>query len=214
MHLDDRIILFLLFLPTKSSFAFLFNANRATSYLLLASWITFLFLYPNNPGRLKMRMKSSKTNNDPPVNDLVPRVVPSNENIRRVYEYVQHSLNFIETKNGVFVALLGGLITSILSFSGDGGNDLWLYLSIIPPVTALIFLLLSFYPVKQRRYREGMNQEECKNIHLFRCENIAELSKDEFMDLLSGDLNRHQVEYICSASKTIARKYKLDFLRN
>jgi hypothetical protein len=154
-------------------------------------------------------MKSSKTSSNPPADNCVPEAGQSNENVRRVYEYVQHSLNFIETKNGVFAALLGGLIASILSFSMDSGNNLWLYLSIIPPVTALIPLLLSFYPVKPCKCEKETTQEERKNMHLFRCENIAALSKDELTHLLSGDIDKHQIEYIHSASKTIARKYKL-----
>jgi hypothetical protein len=152
---------------------------------------------------------SEKTKNNPPANATVTEKALSSKNIQELYEYVQSSLNFIETKNGVVVALLGGLIAAILSFSKECGNNLWLYLSIIPPAAALIPLLLSFYPVKHRRRKSETNQEDPKNSYLFRCENIEKLSKDELAHCLSGKLDNYKIEYIHRTSKTIARKYKL-----
>ncbi|MDR2804361.1 MAG: DUF5706 domain-containing protein [Dysgonamonadaceae bacterium] len=150
-----------------------------------------------------------KTKNNPLANVAVTEENPSKESIQELYEYVQSSLNFIEAKNGVIVTLLGGLIVAILSFSMEGRNNLWLYLSIIPSAAALIPLLLSFYPVQRRRRKSKINQEDHKNSYLFRCENIAKFSKDELAHLLSGKLDGQKIEYIHSASKTIARKYRL-----
>ncbi|MDR0582126.1 MAG: hypothetical protein LBG31_04085 [Prevotellaceae bacterium] len=150
-----------------------------------------------------------KTNNNPPVNASVAGKVPSSENIQELYAYVQSSLTFIETKNGVVVALLGGLIAAILSFSMERGNNLWLYLSTIPSVIASIPLLLSFYPLKPHRQKSEIKQEDRKNKYLFRCENIAKLSKDELAHLLMGEIGEQKIEYIHRASKTIARKYRL-----
>ena len=153
--------------------------------------------------------KSPKRPTSPlPSSPASGQAAPS-EKIQELYEYVQGSLNFIETKNGVFVALLGGLVATILSFLAERGHCLWLYLSIIPPTAALIPLLLSFYPAKQGRRKSSANQGCGENRCLFRCENIAKLSEDELAHALSGDLRSHKIEYIHSASKTIARKYRL-----
>ena len=150
-----------------------------------------------------------KANNNPPANAPIMGKTPSDENIQELYVYVQSSLTFIETKNGVVVALLGGLMAAILSFSVECGNNLWLYFSIIPPAIALIPLLLSFYPLKPRRHKSEINQEDCKDKCLFRCENIAKLSKDELAHLLAGEIGEQKIEYIRRASRTIARKYRL-----
>ncbi|MDR2814446.1 MAG: hypothetical protein LBB79_07340 [Prevotellaceae bacterium] len=152
-----------------------------------------------------------KSKNSSPISSSALGSAQPSENIRELYEYVQSSLNFIETKNGVFVALLGGLIIAILSFEKDG-NNFWIYLAIIPPTAALIPLLLSFYPVKNRK--AGASREAQKNMPLFRCENIAKFSKDELKNLLSEGqelsvLSKHKIEYIHNASKTAARKYSL-----
>ncbi|MDR0567171.1 MAG: hypothetical protein LBG47_09090 [Prevotellaceae bacterium] len=153
--------------------------------------------------------KSQKIQTSPLPSSPVSGNVAQGENIQELYEYVQGSLSFIETKNGVFVALLGGLIATILSFLVEGGHCLWFYLSIIPPTAALIPLLLSFYPVKQGKRKSSAKQGSGESSCLFRCENIAKLSKDELAHSLSGELTSHKIEYIHSASKTIARKYRL-----
>ena len=124
---------------------------------------------------------------------------------------MQCSLTFIETKNGVILTLLGGLIATILSFSTEICHRLWLYLSIIPPAAALVPLLLSFYPVTRLRCRRknSASRGAGENRGLFRCENIAKISKDELARGLSGELRSCKIEYIHSASKTAARKYRL-----
>jgi hypothetical protein len=157
-----------------------------------------------------MRMKNSqKTQATPPPSSSAPKKVPPNENIQELYEYVQGSLNFIEAKNGVLVALFGGLIAAILSFSPENSHRLWLYLSIVPPTAALIPLLFSFYPVTRRKRKNKTAQGSGENMGLFRCENIAKLSKDELSLRLSEQLDSHKIEYLHSASKTAARKYRL-----
>jgi hypothetical protein len=155
-------------------------------------------------------MKSSeKINSKPPAGSPAGGSAPLSENIQELYEYVQGSLSFIETKNGVFVALLGGLIATIISFSAECENNLWLYLSTIPPVAALAFLLLSFYPLKPRKRKGKARHGSCDSLCLFRCENIAKLSGEQLSRCLSGELNSHKIEYIRSASKIAARKYRL-----
>jgi hypothetical protein len=155
-------------------------------------------------------MKNSETKkNNPPANGTVTEKTPSSENIQELYEYVQSSLNFIEAKNGIIVALLGGLIAAILSFSMERCNSLWFYLAVIPPAAALIPLLLSFYPVQHCRRKNKINQESHKNRYLFRCENIAKFSKDELVHLLSEKLDNSKIEYIHRTSEITARKYKL-----
>jgi hypothetical protein len=153
---------------------------------------------------------SQKTKTGSPPSSPAPEKAPPSENIQALYEYVQGSLNFIETKNGVLVALLGGLIATILSFSTEGGHSLWFYLSIAPPAIALVPLLLSFYPVTRRRKRKSKAaQGSGENVCLFRCENIAKFSKDELAQRLSGELDGQKILWCHNTSTTVARKYKL-----
>jgi hypothetical protein len=135
----------------------------------------------------------------------------SSENIKQVFEYVTHSLSFIETKNGVFLTLIGGLMAAIIAFAGEN-HSFWFYLWITPSVIALCPLLWSFYPIPKQDSKKTNPQAD--NVYLFRCEDIENTTIEKLETLLAeGEslsfLERQKIEFIYKTSCVTSRKYRL-----
>jgi hypothetical protein len=140
-----------------------------------------------------------------------------NENVEEMYEYVNHSLTFVEAKNGVLVALNGGIIIGISSLLQDyvnnscfHENNCWYYLAFVPPILSLVFSLSSFYPPRAIQQK---SQELC-NGTLFNCENLSAFSEEELAQMLADGkelsrFDREKIAYIQRTAKVVGRKYKL-----
>jgi hypothetical protein len=141
----------------------------------------------------------------------------TNQKVKDLYEYVQHSLIFVEAKHGVITALNGGAIIGIGSMLQDYAinnyfhqNNCWYYLAFVPPIFSLVFSLSSFYPP---RAIQKKSQELC-NGTLFNCENLSAFSEEELVQMLADGnelsrFDREKVAYIQRTAKVVGRKYKL-----
>ncbi|MDR0365054.1 MAG: hypothetical protein LBH92_08585 [Bacteroidales bacterium] len=101
------------------------------------------------------------------------------KNITEVYNYVNHSLTFVEAKNGALVALNSGLIIGIFFTLVQIGADhpLWFILAFVPTLISLAASLASYYPLTQKKFVDPTEYVKEENINLFRCESIALPSK-------------------------------------
>ena len=141
-----------------------------------------------------------------------------NEDITEIYNYVNNSLGFTETKNGVMVALCSGIIIALFSF-----EDLfmyqpgWHFLAFVPSILALFFSLVSFYPMKQKRISGTEKYPDPVDINLFRCESIAKMPISQLTKMIAPDadlslVDKQKLLYISKTSVVAGRKYR--FFRN
>ena len=140
----------------------------------------------------------------------------SNQNITEVYNYVNHSLSFIEAKNGVLVALNSGLVVGIFAIWEKVAEQypFWYIIAFIPALVSLSVSLASFYPVSQKKFVEPTVPVVPESINLFRCESLEKIPLSQLAKCLVPDeelslLDNQKLSYIRKSSIVIGRKYRL-----
>jgi len=147
--------------------------------------------------------------NKPDMNTTATNTIK--ERLADLYEYVHRSLGFVEAKNGALAALNSGIIIGVLTLWAKGQNC-WLYFGFLLPVISSLFLvLLSFYPLNSSKEKKK-SKKDSKN--LFSCENISLLSFDAFKSLISEKqeitfFEIDKMEHIYHTAIVASRKYKL-----
>ena len=141
-----------------------------------------------------------------------------NQNIAEVYDYVNHSLNFIEAKNGAVIALNSAIIMGLVSFHDKVKNDYsWIYLlAFVPAIISLALGLFSLYPIRSHKKRISLCKKKTDNeINLFRTESLKNLSYEQLKNSLIAEddestfLDKQKLNYILRTSVVSARKYCL-----
>ena len=139
-----------------------------------------------------------------------------NQNITEIYNYVNHSLSFVEAKNGVIVALNSGLVVGIIAIWEKVGEQypFWYIIAFIPALVSLSVSLASFYPVSQKKFVEPTVPVVPESINLFRCESLEKMPLSQLAECIAPNdelslLDNQKLAYIRKSSIVIARKYRL-----
>ncbi len=140
-------------------------------------------------------------------------------------QYVNHSLVFVETKHGSFIALcIVFLIGIVEHFMNKDNNSecgfifgkILVLIAFIVLIAAFSTSLLAFYPMKKSlKCTCKKSLEEIGSF--FRCENLEHCSPELLMTMLSegeeeyefDDFEKQKIERILNTSKVVARKYRL-----
>lgn len=140
-----------------------------------------------------------------------------NENITEVYNYVNHSLTFVEAKNGALVALSSAVVIGIASLWDKlPSHPLCLSLIFLPAVLSLFLSLASYYPCRKKKSKDSIKELKTEDINLFRCESIKMMPISQLYELFKPGLetglsliDEQKVKYIKNTSVTVGRKYRL-----
>lgn len=140
----------------------------------------------------------------------------ANESITEVFNYVNHSLSFVEAKNGALTVLNSGIIIGTFSLWDKFGTHYlyWYLASFIPAILSLGLSLVSYYPLRQKKLVNPVKDVEEKDINMFRCESIAKMPFSQLKEKLSPDtdpsfIDQQRLSYVRKTSLVVARKYRL-----